>query len=222
MGRPALQVRVRIQDTDIDLIAAHFKSKLLTFPQPIQPPRRGRARPVRCLRPVPPCRRSCHRPRHRHGPPGHHPDPQRPDRVRDRHRRPQPARPRRPTAAVDLAPSIPEAQRFSRICRGREELIDHIFVSHALGRGAEHPDLITALCSHRSTYSRGRDTWRDHNSTERGRYLGRCCRELLRGREQLRPKTTLLLRPSRNTPLDSWCRCGHVEARSNQSEWRIQ
>jgi hypothetical protein len=25
-------VRVRIQDTDIDLIAAHFKSKLLTFP----------------------------------------------------------------------------------------------------------------------------------------------------------------------------------------------
>ena len=58
----------------------------------------------------------------------------------------------------NLAPRIPEAQRFSRIYRGREELIDHIFVSHALGRGAEHPDLITALCSHRSTYSRGRDT----------------------------------------------------------------
>jgi len=32
MGRPALHVRVRIQGTDIDLIAAHFKSKLLTFP----------------------------------------------------------------------------------------------------------------------------------------------------------------------------------------------
>ena len=32
MGRPALHVRVRIQDIDIDLIAAHFKSKLLTFP----------------------------------------------------------------------------------------------------------------------------------------------------------------------------------------------
>ena len=32
MGRPALHVRVRIQDTDIDLITAHFKSKLLTFP----------------------------------------------------------------------------------------------------------------------------------------------------------------------------------------------
>ena len=40
----------------------------------------------------------------------------------------------------NLAPRIPEAQRFSRIYRGREELIDHIFVSHALGRGAEHPD----------------------------------------------------------------------------------
>ena len=64
----------------------------------------------------------------------------------------------------NLAPRIPEAQRFSRIYRGREELIDHIFVSHALVgkiaqdhvttdaagrrpgsmttplRGAEHPD----------------------------------------------------------------------------------
>ena len=32
----------------------------------------------------------------------------------------------------NLAPRIPEAQRFSRIYRGREELIDHIFVSHGL------------------------------------------------------------------------------------------
>ena len=32
MGRPALHVRVHVQDTDIDLITAHFKSKLLTFP----------------------------------------------------------------------------------------------------------------------------------------------------------------------------------------------
>jgi hypothetical protein len=32
MGRPGLHVRVRIQDIDIDLVAAHFKSKLLTFP----------------------------------------------------------------------------------------------------------------------------------------------------------------------------------------------
>ncbi len=32
----------------------------------------------------------------------------------------------------NLAPRIPEAQRFSRTYRGRNELIDHIFVSHAL------------------------------------------------------------------------------------------
>jgi len=32
----------------------------------------------------------------------------------------------------NLAPRIPEAQRFSRKYRGRKELIDHIFVSHAL------------------------------------------------------------------------------------------
>lgn len=32
----------------------------------------------------------------------------------------------------NLAPRIPEAQPFSRIYRGRKELIDHIFVSHAL------------------------------------------------------------------------------------------
>jgi len=56
----------------------------------------------------------------------------RPDRLRDRHRRLQPARPRRPAAAVESCPRIPEAQRFSRIYRGRKELIDHIFVSHAL------------------------------------------------------------------------------------------
>ena len=32
----------------------------------------------------------------------------------------------------NLAPRIPAAQRFSRIYRGRKELIDHIFVSQAL------------------------------------------------------------------------------------------
>ncbi len=32
----------------------------------------------------------------------------------------------------NLAPRIPAEQRFSRIYRGRKELIDHIFVSHAL------------------------------------------------------------------------------------------
>lgn len=32
----------------------------------------------------------------------------------------------------NLAPLIPEAQRFSRVYRGRRELIDHLLVSHAL------------------------------------------------------------------------------------------
>ena len=32
----------------------------------------------------------------------------------------------------NLAPRIPAEQRFSRIYRGRKELIDHIFVSQAL------------------------------------------------------------------------------------------
>ena len=80
----------------------------------------------------------------------------------------------------NLAPRIPEAQRFSRKYRGRKELIDHIFVSHALvgkiaqdhvitdaagptpsidddptkSRGA--PDVITVQCSHRSTIAGSR------------------------------------------------------------------
>ena len=33
---------------------------------------------------------------------------------------------------MDTASLIPEARRFSRLYRGRMELIDHIFVSHAL------------------------------------------------------------------------------------------
>ena len=32
----------------------------------------------------------------------------------------------------NLAARIPEAQRFSRVYRGRAELIDHVLVSHAL------------------------------------------------------------------------------------------
>jgi endonuclease/exonuclease/phosphatase family metal-dependent hydrolase len=83
----------------------------------------------------------------------------------------------------NLAPRIPEAQRFSRIYRGRKELIDHIFVSHALvGRiaedrvitdaagptpsidddpterrgapGSDHRPVLASI----DTYSRGRDT----------------------------------------------------------------
>jgi exonuclease III len=32
----------------------------------------------------------------------------------------------------NLAPALPEGERFSRVYRGRPELIDHILVSHAL------------------------------------------------------------------------------------------
>jgi len=62
-------------------------------------------------------------------------------------------------AACPQTESRTETISYTEFLTDPEELIDHIFVSHALGRGAEHPDLITALCSHRSTYSRGRDTW---------------------------------------------------------------
>ena len=43
MGRPALHLRVRIQDTEIVLITAHFKSKLLTFPPTDSAPTRASA-----------------------------------------------------------------------------------------------------------------------------------------------------------------------------------
>jgi endonuclease/exonuclease/phosphatase family metal-dependent hydrolase len=38
----------------------------------------------------------------------------------------------------NLAPLIPEERRFSRVFRGRGELIDHILVSHALVQRVEH------------------------------------------------------------------------------------
>jgi hypothetical protein len=78
-------------------------------------------------------------------------------------------------ALWNLSLRIPEAQRFSRIYRWRKELIDHIFVSHALvgkiaqdhvttdaadaagptppsmttrPNAAARPDPITVRCSH--------------------------------------------------------------------------
>jgi hypothetical protein len=41
---------------------------------------------------------------------------------------------------VDLGPLIPEERRFSRVFRGRGELIDHILVSHALVQRVEQVD----------------------------------------------------------------------------------
>jgi len=40
----------------------------------------------------------------------------------------------------NLAPRIPEERRFSRVFRGRGELIDHILVSHALVQRVERVD----------------------------------------------------------------------------------
>jgi endonuclease/exonuclease/phosphatase family metal-dependent hydrolase len=40
----------------------------------------------------------------------------------------------------NLAPLIPEERRFSRVFRGRGELIDHILVSHALVQRVEQVD----------------------------------------------------------------------------------
>ena len=204
MGRPALHVRVRIQDTDIDLITAHFKSKLLTFPNgrfnPLDEDERARFGAYALYR------RAAEAVTVRaaatalltntdnaslmvlgdlndeveaattqilNGPTGSEigtsgfNQPDHGDRQR----------------LWNLAPRIPEAQRFSRKYRGRNELIDHIFVERRPGRerslkttspptppdrrppstttprtGAEQQDLITVLCSHPSTYSRGRDT----------------------------------------------------------------
>ena len=59
----------------------------------------------------------------------------------------------------NLAPHIPEAQRFSRIYRGREELIDHIFVSYALvGKIAQ---------DHVTTDAAGPTPWIDDDPTKR-------------------------------------------------------
>jgi exonuclease III len=41
---------------------------------------------------------------------------------------------------MDLAPRIPEDRCFSRVFRGRGELIDHILVSHAFVQRVEEVD----------------------------------------------------------------------------------
>ena len=147
----------------VDLVTCHLKSKLLTFPgAALQPARRGRARPLRLLRPVPALRRSddgaglrdvaARRPR--------------PGARRDRARRPQrraggrrrarrcsdrrapssaPRGSSSPTRATPRGsgtspPCIPEERRFSRVYRGRGELIDHILVSHLLVHRVETVD----------------------------------------------------------------------------------
>jgi endonuclease/exonuclease/phosphatase family metal-dependent hydrolase len=153
MGRPALHVHVRLDGVDIEIITAHFKSKLLTFPggrfSPHDEAERGRSAAYALYR------RSAESTTVRaaatdlltshpqraivalgdlndeveaattqivNGPPGSEIGTtgfDRPDKG-DAQR------------LWNLAPRIPAEQRFSRIYRGRKELIDHIFVRHAL------------------------------------------------------------------------------------------
>lgn len=47
----------------------------------------------------------------------------------------------------NLAPLIPEERRFSRLYRGRMELIDHIFVSHFLVTGTRTTDVTTVVAA---------------------------------------------------------------------------
>jgi endonuclease/exonuclease/phosphatase family metal-dependent hydrolase len=153
MGRPALHVRIHLSGVDIEILTAHFKSKLLTFPggrfSPHDEAERGRFAAYALYR------RSAEATTVRaaatdlltghpqravvvlgdlngeveaatsqilNGPPGSEIGTtgfDRPDKG-DAQR------------LWNLAPRIPAEQRFSRIYRGRKELIDHIFVSHAL------------------------------------------------------------------------------------------
>lgn len=48
---------------------------------------------------------------------------------------------------LNLATLIPEPKRFSRIYRGRMELIDHIFVSHYLVTGTHTTDVTTVAAA---------------------------------------------------------------------------
>lgn len=158
LGRPALRVRLEVPDpagtvTEVDLVSAHLKSKLLTFPggrfSPRDEDERARygvyalhrraaeAAGVRAavtallgeadavpvvvggdLNDVPEAATT----QILLGPPGSEigtggfdqPDQGDPQRL------------------WNLAPLIPEEERYSRVYRGRRELIDHLLVSHAL------------------------------------------------------------------------------------------
>lgn len=154
MGRPALRVQVQADNTEIDVISCHLKSKLLTYPggrfNPRDEHERGRytayalhrrAAEATAIRTY--ATKLLDDQGHQravlvagdlndepqaattqllHGPPGSEigtPGFDRPDKG-DRQR------------LWNLAPLIPTEQRFTRIYRGRGELIDHILVSHAL------------------------------------------------------------------------------------------
>jgi endonuclease/exonuclease/phosphatase family metal-dependent hydrolase len=167
MGRGALRVTVRANNRDVHLLTAHLKSKLLTFPggsfTPADEDQRARFAAYGLYR-----RASEATTLRAHldgllagtgrdlpvilmgdlndevnagttlilnGPPGseigsdgfEQPDLSDGDRM------------------WNLAPLIPEERRFSRLYRGRMELIDHIFVSHFLVSGTRTTDATTVV-----------------------------------------------------------------------------
>ncbi len=154
MGRGALRVRVTVDGTDVDLVTAHLKSKLISYPDNrFEPEDEGeRARFAayalmrraaeatavrefadelldghgndRALVVMGDCNDEVNAATTQilNGPPGSEigtAGADRPDKG-DAYR------------LFNLAPLIPEAERYSRVFRGRRELIDHIFVSNAL------------------------------------------------------------------------------------------
>jgi predicted extracellular nuclease len=157
MGRPALRVRLHAGNTDIDVISCHLKSKLLTFPGGRFNPRdeherarytayalHRRAAEAAAIRAHVTELLDNHGQQRAvvvagdlndepeaattqllHGPPGSEIGTEgfdRPDKG-DGQR------------LWNLAPLIPDDQRFSRVYRGRGELIDHLLLSHALITG---------------------------------------------------------------------------------------
>jgi len=67
----------------------------------------------------------------------------------------------------NLAPRIPATQRFSRIYRGRKQLIDHIFVSHALVIFVSHALVGKIAQDHVTTDAAGRTPSIDDDPTQR-------------------------------------------------------
>jgi len=162
MGRGALRIRVRADGRDVDLVGCHLKSKLLTFPGGRFNPRdegerarfagyalyrraaeavtlrafanelldgQGRERGLIVLgdlndEPLAATSQILL------GPPGSEIGTigfDRPDQGDG-------------SRLWNLAPMIPEDRRFSRVFRGRGELIDHILVSHVLVQAVERVD----------------------------------------------------------------------------------
>jgi hypothetical protein len=159
MGRGALMIAIEIGNQSVQLVTAHLKSKLLTFPgnrhQPRDEDERARfaayalyrrAAEAASLRvAVTAALSGLGRERslvlagdQRHSPGGHHPTS--PGASWLRLDTPGFAQPDQgdQQRLWNLAPRMPPKQDFSRKHRGREELIDHILVSAAL---VKNPDL---------------------------------------------------------------------------------